>query len=489
LRHQQLLGSSKTGEDGHYSISYASSQLRRPVKGTADLYVVAQGDQSDTPIAQSSITFSSDENAQVDLRVGGADLIGKSEFGALVKAITPTLDGVSVGDLVEDSDHQDITYLVGETGVQRSQLLDLVPAYSIGAQIGVEHRFLYGLFREGVSTDLTTLLRSPKPTILGALDSAVADNIIAATDAEISSAADELAKAAVDSASASKADTLPSSKPGVILKTALADPTPIMDALSKASSASAFWTDIKARPETKDKIAPIQFSIQLGAITLNHKPLVDMITQKQTSGEIKSITDLTRYRQTDWLGFLGSPPNVPDEIPGNSTDEKAKIFAASITRLVEDTIPTAFITNRLLDADDKTPFMGDTGKVDVLAFFKNSPNFDIIYNRVTDHIASNPSALNGVADKAMLITNVATYSVFMQSRRDTSRLCRCLATTYNQHLKYLEWGERVFCKGMDPHLEALGKLSRSMTALITRMPWRSHCLPTLEREAQCRHCQ
>jgi Neuraminidase-like domain/Salmonella virulence plasmid 28.1kDa A protein len=403
LRQQQLLGQAKTGTDGKYSISYTSAQIRRPGKSLADVRVTALGDTPNTTVAQSPIYFQTVDKTEIDLVVGGTDIIGKSEFDTLVDAITPSLDGINIGDLTTD----DITYLAGETNVSQSHLQLLAQAYAMSKQTALEPRFIYGLFREGISTDPTELLRTRVALLEGGIAAAVDDNVIQATDAEVSDAMTKLQAAIVNSAAA--ASSAVTSKAGLVFKKVLANPAPIMDSLSKAANTEAFWTDLKTRPETKDLIPAIQFNMQLGVITLNHQPLIDAITAKQTSGEIKSFTDLAKYRASDWLQLIGDPSNIPAEIPGNTAADRAQTYATAIAQVVEDALPTEFVKNRLSDADDKMPFTGDSGKLDMITFLTSNPTFDLTTHRMADFVANNPTGLAGVTNKDQLFSNMATF--------------------------------------------------------------------------------
>ncbi|PVH71371.1 hypothetical protein DL98DRAFT_540107 [Cadophora sp. DSE1049] len=144
LRNEEQLGTCKISpKDGSYEIKYKADQFKRAEKGTADLKVYAYNVvkpssdsgpkaqspaahaaallpastfsvQESPPLAVSEIRFNALEKEVIDLVIGGATLVGPSEFKRLVTSITPLLEGTKLGiaDLVEDEKNKDISFIV-----------------------------------------------------------------------------------------------------------------------------------------------------------------------------------------------------------------------------------------------------------------------------------------------------------------------------------------------------------------------------------------
>jgi hypothetical protein len=404
LRSRQLLGECTTDCNGHYIITYTAAQFRRAEKGTADIRIVAVDTCGENELAASSIYFNAGQKASIDVVIGGSEVRGLSEFEALLEAIKPVLDGVEVAYLVEDADHQDLSFLVGETGVDRDQLQLLITAHATSSQTGVDARFFYGLFRKEFPTDLALLLQVQRDELLAALQSAATDNIIALSEDEMTAMVDKFVQKAVDTASGQSGSPMPTSKASQVLKDAIPQLTPVLDAFSKADSTESFWESLSSNPQTKDHVADIQKYIQFGTITLNHQPLVDKLIQNTT--EIKKFEDLAKYREADWLKMIQTANvGVPDEIPGDDAADKARVYATSVARLVEEAIPTDFLRNRLVDADDIATFDGKYGKSDLVTFLSNNPTFNMNGARISQ---ANPDTFHfgNVQDRDTLVSNV-----------------------------------------------------------------------------------
>src|SRR3989442_5416386 len=110
LRREEELGQAITDGAGSYEITYTADQFHRAEKGTADLIVRAR-DAAGASLAASPIIFNAPPVAIVDLVVGDGLGTGLSEFEQLLAEITPLLDGLSLAQLIEDAQHQDISFL------------------------------------------------------------------------------------------------------------------------------------------------------------------------------------------------------------------------------------------------------------------------------------------------------------------------------------------------------------------------------------------
>lgn len=115
LRSQEQLGKSEsvtTDTEGRYEITYTAEQFSRVEKRSADLLVEARQNAEAEWIAE-RIRFNAQPVEVVDITLDGV-YRGPSEFRRLVDEITPLLDGLTMAQLTENSDFQDITFLSNE---------------------------------------------------------------------------------------------------------------------------------------------------------------------------------------------------------------------------------------------------------------------------------------------------------------------------------------------------------------------------------------
>lgn len=182
LRSEQPLGlPATTDKNGHYEITYSSTDFSADEQGSADLIVRAYLPGEVIPSAESPIIiYDAKKEETIDLVIGGK-CRGPSEYDLLIAEITPLLDGLtSPADLVENTEHQDITFLSNETGQDRQRINFLAVAYRSKNQTGQPAEAFYGFFRKGLPTDLPALLANSRETLRSALEAAIEENIIPA---------------------------------------------------------------------------------------------------------------------------------------------------------------------------------------------------------------------------------------------------------------------------------------------------------------------
>ncbi len=401
LRNEELLGETKTDNAGRYEIGYSPERFRRAEKASADLIVRAL-DAQGTVVAESSILFNAEPQATVDLVAGGEAYRGPSEYDQLVETLSPLLDGLAFAELSEDGQHQDVSFLSGETGQDPQRITFLITAHHLLKETDVPAEAFYGMFRQGLPTQLPALLaQSPDVQRRAVVRSAQA-NIISLAFAD-------------------KADTIVEQFKSLVVREAMKQPpdggderATLSDLLgvalpetqlredflnayvSHSGPVEEFWKTLAAQPDFKERVQDVQRTLQLGALTGNHLPLVKELQRRQQAGEITALSDLTRFDENGWLkmittdsggGVIGAPPGVP----GLDDAERARTYARAMSHLVEDAFPTTFVARRL-EADNLP------GRDDLWAFFNANAHFNLRSTRLGSYLRENPDALANVRD-------------------------------------------------------------------------------------------
>ena len=105
------IGSSISGSDGHYVVTFEPAALGQ--KKAADIEVrVFDPRQDRGAVAHSDIVFQAPQQLTVDLTVPGADVTRSSEFDRLAGALQPLLGTTRLADVSAET----IGYLAGRTG-------------------------------------------------------------------------------------------------------------------------------------------------------------------------------------------------------------------------------------------------------------------------------------------------------------------------------------------------------------------------------------
>lgn len=445
-------------------------QFARAEKLSADLLLhVVRGEKV---LHQSRIVFNSGPDAEVDLVVAGENAV--SEYDELLDELKGPLGQHELAGLVQDEEHDDISFLAGETGRDESHITFAVIAHRLEAQTRIAPAALYGLFRSHLPTDLSALLAVERDLWRQGLESALTGNIVPAplrdqVD-EIMRRLDELR---TELATASSGDV---SRPALADILGVAGPEPavcsefITRYLGHEGPIAQFWADVRNDAELGAHADDFERTLRFSALSGNHLPLVRRLQQ-----DIRRPRELAAFAETDWLGLIEGPngTGVPVSITGSDDQERARTYARRMMRAVEDAFPTAVVTAQLV-AEAAPQNAG------MIAFLQQNESFDIVADRLPKFLADNPGALAGIPDQDQ-----------DKAVRDLGRLQRVYrcAATYEQAtvliadkldsaLAIARIGRHAFVRTYEARLGARRRPCACSTARPTPAPGRCTCSPS-----------
>lgn len=347
LRSEEELGKATTDKEGRYEITYTAEQFRRAEKKTADL-IVRVFNEEPLPIASSPIIFNAGPEEIVDLVVDGAML---SEYERYLKELAPLLEKIRIADLTEE----DITFLNGETGIDKQHLSFLVIAATLADKTELPAEVFYGLFRQNLPTDLPALLAQGTDIQRATLKASLNDNIIPSW---LSAKLEDLLKSLKDLLiqSALKPPGEDKSALGALLDLSLPEGkqiTLLTGYVDHQGEIGEFWQKLREDPEFKDggQVEKLQFTLQLGVLTGNNVPLVEAL-QKDKS--LTTTRDLTKLNLDDWTNLVkkttGSKANnIPEYIKGETPEEKVTNYAHYIVETLKSAFPTKYVENGIAE--------------------------------------------------------------------------------------------------------------------------------------------
>jgi hypothetical protein len=172
LRHEQLLGETSSDRQGRYTITYTQAQFRRAEKQSADLIVRVVGPDGSVPVS-SDVIFNAQPLEVIDLEVPAPP--PPPEYQQLCAELSPLLEGVSFSELTEE----DVVFLNGETGIEYLLINFLISATKQASLTKLGINIHYGMLREGLSSELSLLLKQERDVLRLALETAIANNRIA----------------------------------------------------------------------------------------------------------------------------------------------------------------------------------------------------------------------------------------------------------------------------------------------------------------------
>lgn len=450
MRSEDLLGEIQTDQQGRYKIVYTQKQFSRSHEQEADL-IVRVFDGTGNVLVASPVFFDAPREQTIDLMVGGLVYRGPSEYEQLVTKITPLLDHVQPADLNDD----DISFLASETKQNATSLAYFARANAVARGTTIPPEAFYGLFREGLPTDLPGLLAHKLESLGRALEQALADNIIPLRlSTQLDNILNQLQQL-VAAQAYNPPDQTGGASLGSLLGVTLAEKALQEKFLTlfvqHQGPIEQFWQSLAQEPEFQGNTVPqLQLTIQLGAITRNHVPLVQALRQ---NGTVQTVKDLAKLSESDWRALLdmqanGQKVGFPADVPGNSDSEKAANYAHTLVRTVEEIIPSAVVAHRI--GQDAVP-----GKSDLVTFFTNSPDFDFVTTHIDTYLAEKGStALQGVQDVKTLTEHLKSYQrVFNATHRyDELRLLQ--TNGINSALQISGLGRDTFITQYGSQLEA-----------------------------------
>ena len=445
MRSEQLLGNARTRE-GRYVIRYRRSQFIKAEKGLADLVMKVLSPEG-KELYKTAIHYNAPSELELDINLQGTPYKGASEWEELTGALTPLLENVSPAELREDEQHQDISFLSGETGNDRVTIATWIACFRLANKTVREETELlpevfFGFMRQGQpSIVYDTLLQDMQvPDRLALLEDKVL-RLLAEITPDLQESllekaiADGLIPARIRLQIKEILETLRRIKLRYVAKTTfgggkgtigqLLELTPaakqnqaaFLEAFTAHSGPlSTFWKKLEEDKVLEPKVVQqVKLSFALGALTSNHIPLVRELVDRFQRGDLKAKRDLARYDRADWKRILMSPGSdrtpigAPLNFDGDTAEAKMEHFAAKLEVQFERAYPTTSFGTKLERAE-QSPLKA---KADVARFLRNNPGFQLDRFRVEHHIAENKDALQGIENKAALLTDLkAVQRVF-----------------------------------------------------------------------------
>ncbi|MEV7099475.1 neuraminidase-like domain-containing protein [Amycolatopsis sp. NPDC051045] len=144
---QQLGEPAVSGVDGFYQIAYTPDQAKDAEAGTADVVVRAYQGQTqltDPPMADTE--FNAGPLVAITVRLAVAVAPEETEYERIMRVLRPLVGKVALTELAEDKDHQDLTFLSGETRIAAAKIEHVAVAQRLTAESKIVAPFFYAVF-------------------------------------------------------------------------------------------------------------------------------------------------------------------------------------------------------------------------------------------------------------------------------------------------------------------------------------------------------
>src|SRR6266566_4768867 len=349
-------------------------------------------------------SYNAPRQAIIDLALGGPQREQPSEHSTLVATMRPLLGNLSAIDLKEDTQFRDLTFLSGETGIDKARVALWSVAAHVANNTKLPPELFYALFRRNVPADAETIalasstqgtdlvanaqhlqeaILSTTPSVLQkAIDSAIADNVIPASYA--GKAKEDLAQlgtladiAALNSVHGMGKTSIASVMNVLAVTTDIQHTFIQLYANVSTAGLRTFWSDLSKNPAfTSVQVADMHFGVTVGRLTRGHLPLITELASMRSAGKIKHVRDLARLTAADWAALLQTPMNgKPIGIPANITAATPELAVQTYATMLERDFTLAYPTvafSARLASDKQSPF---AAKQAVTTFLNANPQY------------------------------------------------------------------------------------------------------------------
>jgi hypothetical protein len=421
LRSEELLGQTKTDAKGYYEIWYTPAKFSKAEIGTADVVVKIENTDGRV-LVQSPIYFNASKDVTIDVKIGGGQILGPSEYEQLVNELTPLLQGLTLTDLKEDKEFQDVTFLSSETGKDKSQIAELILANLALKQTQIPSEIFYCLFRQNIPSQITNYADSylqnldATLTVDQILNKILTDTVAITTDSLRASIESGINKNIISFRFLSTLDNVISAFKTLQVQLALQKPyftgkTPMQDLLNtsiltkdlqqnfmgmfleNSGPIRTFWKNLPNQAGfTTAVVQDLKVTLQLGMFTSNHIPLVTYLKQQLQQGKIASTRELAKLDVNDWVTILNTKVNgksigVPSNTDGKTSNDQTLTYATILADRMQIKYPTVAFSARMLK-DTAAPAVL-TAKNDIAAFFDAYPRFKLGKTNVDQFFVNN----------------------------------------------------------------------------------------------------
>jgi len=435
LRHEDELGQAVTDKSGRYQINYSSTQFRRAEKETADLIVRAFGGDASV---SSPIIFNAGSLEIVNLILGTQESRGLSEYEQLTSEITPLLDGVTLASLEEDEKNQDVSFISGETGINREQVKFYIVASRLSDRSKLPPEFWYAALRGGAfnntlsvasvdglkqSTEdvISKVSTTSRETLSRALKSALDGNFINASfGSRIEKWLIDFDAFALQQLTSTNGKTQSDIKPLLKLSGLNGSKQPkfLRHYLDSGGNRNQLLKRLRGDKEFDAKeVDNIERTLILNDLTLGHTPVLEAVSRRALGED--GLRGLAKEDTDFWEKLLLEPSsagaaNTPEFIAGDSPKEKAKNYATLISDRFHKEYPTAAFTGgieRAIRNEEKTALKHREA---IAGFLNTHPEFELHRTAIEPFIKekASPEIFNA-PDKESLIQELkATQRLF-----------------------------------------------------------------------------
>jgi hypothetical protein len=254
---------------------------------------------------------------------------------------------------------------------------------------------LYGLFRQGLSTNIRQLLAEKPSRLRAALKRSIDEEIIPAKLVSlIDQILDQLVSLAVLLAFVPEEGSKQAIPVGAKLKTAPLTPElqkKVVEFIYRYEGDKNLWEALAEEEKIEQAtLNTVRFTLESSVLVYDHLPMLEAIQTLRKNRKWNNARDLAQLKRSDCKALVEKTitQGLPDSF------ENADVYAEAIAYRIEQAFPTAVVAHRL--AED--PKLSNS---DINYFFQANPDFDLLHTPIQTYL-KNAANLGQVKDRHAL---------------------------------------------------------------------------------------
>jgi hypothetical protein len=360
------LAETRTDESGAYQVTFPEGEIRRRGKAQPDLEArVYEGDMF---LGASEVRYNASRHEVLTVLLpDSASSALRSEHEVLTAALAQHFDG-RLGDLKENGERQDITYLANKSGwdaraVALAALSDQFSERTTNEEgiPAIAPALFYALFRAGLPANETALYGAEASGVEAIWKQGIAQGIIPAHfEATVPAALEKFrtlsVRQALDGPALGGLSSL-----GEMLAISLPDADPAKREhfarlkVEHQGDPNRFWEAVKTNFGDQAS-RRLRLDGQLAYLTLNNAPLIGKLHAAAAERPLSTPVDLIRqgfHRAEKWQVLIGDE-RIPSEVPGDGELAKRTNYAEVMAAQLRLSYPTATLAAMVKSGETST---------------------------------------------------------------------------------------------------------------------------------------
>jgi hypothetical protein len=427
IRVRRELEHGETSDRGRYHIRY-----HVPQDAPTPLLIVVEARSERLGAPVFSPLLEARPILNVDLNLESIDA---SRWATLVRSITPLLEGLELGELVESASHQDLSFLSREIGESTEVLMQVTLSARLERTFSIPAPVFFAFLGQRVPpaipdplldasdhfTLIDALVQNVAALIFGLTPDLQQSTLNAAVDANLighqfTAQIPDFVKA-LQTRRVTGLLNQPFSTGNTTLSQILdviSLPQEKQIALAQAlanntASMRDFWRELQAGQLglSPAEAVSVQRVVAIGTFVKNHLPLLQLLERDFAVGKYTSLAQLATLGKQDWIDLItqtGPPPNID----GAGTADPVEVFAGVVYARVTRAYPTVALASRVANTEVVPP----PQRQPLVRFFQNNADLDLLRQNVPVYLAAKGSAaFEGISDdqRPVVISHARTF--------------------------------------------------------------------------------